>query len=715
MTTPSIDSGPAEPNVTLLDAPPPQPPQPVGGPQPASAGALPGRQQVQVAVQGMHCAACVQRIERAVGALPGVEAVAVNLATERATVTYDPAAASLEGIAAAIERAGYQARVEDVILPVEGMHCAACVQRIERALGAVPGVLNASVNLATERAAVRYVPGVADVAALRAAVVRAGYRVREGPATGDLDEDWEETERARERRRLAARALAALALGWSVFLAMQINRWAGLDWDMDVLFATLFVVCTPVLAWSGWHIAGAALRSGRHGALDMNTLITTGVSAAFAYSVAATFAGGIFEDAGLARDVFFDTALIIVGFVTLGRFLEARAKGRTSQAIKRLLRLRPRTARVLVNGQEEERSVEALAAGDVIVVRPGEQFAVDGEVLEGRTSADESMLTGESLPVDKAPGDRVFGGTVSGLGAVRYRATQVGRETVLARIIGLVEQAQASKAPVQRLADRIAGMFVPVVIGIALATVAVWATVGPEPRATIAILSAVTILVVACPCALGLATPTAIMVGTGRGAERGILFRNAEALETLHRIRTVVFDKTGTVTVGRPAVTDVVPADGGTADALLRLAGAAEQPSEHALARAIVDAAAAALGPGESLAEASDFEALAGRGARSRVDGATVLVGNPRLMTEVDVPLGAWGERVDTLAAQGKTAMLVARDGAIAGIIAVADTVKPTAREAIDQNCLQGNCGCKAVVADGELGATSTLACMCHG
>ncbi len=564
---------------------------------------------------------------------------------------------------------------EEVTLAIQGMHCASCVLRLESELQKAPGVVAATVNLASERASVEVVPGVAERAALIAAVERAGYRAREA-----VSEDWEARERDAERRSLFQAAVVALALGWSMFFALQVNRWADLRWDRDLLFVVVFAVATPALLWSGRGIFRAALLVARHGTSDMNTLITLGVGAAFAYSVVATFAAGLIEDAGLARDTFYDTALIIVGFVTLGRYLEARAKGRTSAAIKRLLKMRPTTARVVRDGVEEEVLVEALRSGDLLAIRPGEKFPVDGEVVDGRSTVDESMLTGESLPVEKGPGARVFGATINGTGRLRFRATQVGGETVLAQIIKLVEAAQGSKPPVQRLADRIAAVFVPVVIAIAMVSLLLWWGLGPSPSLTLGILNAVAVLVVACPCALGLATPTAIMVGVGKGAQRGVLIRNAAALERVEDVTTVVLDKTGTVTHGRPEVTDVLTIAAWSEPELLRLAASVERGSEHALGEAIVKAAAAR---DLVLAEPEEFEAVPGKGAGGRVDGRRVEVGNAGLMADRGYATGLLAESAAGLAGAGKTPMFVAVDGAVAGVIAVADTLKPTAAEAV--------------------------------
>ena len=575
-------------------------------------------------------------------------------------------------------------------LDIEGMHCAACVGRVERALTAVAGVQAAVVNLATERARVYLAaPDVAPDAlsdALSGAVAAAGYRVvstsaePQSPAAAVAVEE----RRDHERRRLLTDALLALALGWAVFFAMQVNRAAGLDWDPDILFLVLFCVATPVYCWSGRRILRAAATVVRHGSADMDVLIAVGTTAAMAYSIAATFAPGPFDRAGLDRAVFYETALVIVGFVSLGRYLESRAKGRASAAIRRLLDLRPETAHLLRDGDDAEPvdvPVDQVRAGDVMLVRPGDQIPVDGVVLTGTGTVDESMLTGESMPVDKAPGARVFGATINGAGALRVRATQVGADTVLARIIALVESAQASKAPVQALADRVAAVFVPAVLVIAALAFLLWLAVGPPPALTFATLNAVAVLVVACPCALGLATPTAVMAGSGRAAELGVLFRSAEAIERLAAVDTVIFDKTGTLTRGAPALRDVALLPGHARDDVLAAAAAVERDSEHPLARAIVDAARDA---GLRLAPARDFQAIPGQGARAVVDGATVTVGAARLLRDGGVPIDDDTQaHARRFADGGATPVYVAIGPRVAAVLAVADTIKPSAPEAL--------------------------------
>ena len=550
------------------------------------------------------------------------------------------------------------------MLAVEGMHCAACVRRVERALVRVDGVTAASADFLTGRAILEIDGESPDREEFAAAIESAGYQLGVGERAsvegGDLGQAW--------------RAGGALALGWGIFLAMQVNRWAELGWDRDVLFVALFIVATPALILVAWPIAMQGLRL--RGGANMDTLIALGVTAAWAYSAAATFAGGAFEAAGAARDVFFDTALIIVGFVSLGRWLETRVKRRTASAVANLLGLRPLTARVVRGGEEVELDVDDVIVGDELVVRPGELFAVDGVVVAGISSVDEALLTGESTVVTKDVGDLVFAGAINRDGLLRYEARQVGAGTALARVAAAVERAQASKAPIQRLADRIASVFVPAVITVAALAFALWAALGPEPAWTLGLLTAVAVLVVACPCALGLATPAAIAAGAGRAASTGVLFRDAEALERAARVSVVVFDKTGTLTTGRHRVVSV-EAYSGNEPELLTLAAAVEAASEHPLAAAVLDHAREL---GAEIAPVEEFRAMPGRGAVGRVGSREVAVGNHRLMREL-------GIAADQPAGEGEaaTGMLVAVDGTLAGVIWTADELKQGAAEAVAQ------------------------------
>jgi Cu+-exporting ATPase len=511
---------------------------------------------IDIGIRGMHCASCVSTIERALAAVPGVRRAVVNLAAERGTVSYDPKAATPAALVKAIAETGYTPLVEKVTIPIGGISCASCVATIEGALRETPGVLSASVNLATNAATVEFAPAAASLQDLRRAIRDAGYEPLEA-APGASAADHEKAAREREIRRLKTRLIVGAALTVPVFLG-SFPEW--FPWIPRPLtsFWTLLLLTTPVQFWVGAQFYRGCWAALRHKTSDMNTLIAVGTSAAYLYSAAMTLSPEFFRSRGIVPAVYFDTAAVIITLILVGRLLEAIAKGRTSEAIKRLMGLQSRTARVIRDGLEADLPVEEVRIGDLVVVRPGEKVPVDGVVREGASAVDESMLTGESIPVEKRAGDPVIGATLNKTGSFRFEATKVGKDTVLAQIIKLVEEAQGSKAPIQRLADHVASIFVPTVIGIALVTFAVWLLFGPSPAFLFGLLNFVAVLIIACPCALGLATPTAIMVGTGKGAELGILIRSGESLETAHKIRTIVFDKTGTLTKGEPEVTDVV-------------------------------------------------------------------------------------------------------------------------------------------------------------
>ncbi|MFA4965862.1 MAG: heavy metal translocating P-type ATPase [Thermoleophilia bacterium] len=582
---------------------------------------------------------------------------------------------------------------ESVQLPIGGMVCASCVGRVEKALTATPGVVEASVNFATETATVRYLPGAVDLGGLRSAVKAAGYEVR-GPLAADAAEPEADAAAGLEKARRAELGRLRLKVGVSLAVGLGLM---GLGFfppsflSMEQLWVVMFALATPIQFWAGAQFYRGAWAAGRHRTTDMNTLIAVGTSVAYFYSVAVTFFPSAFERAGGAgfeAEVYYETAVIIIGLLLLGRFLETRAKGQTSQAMKKLMGLQAKTARVLLADVETDVPVEQVMAGDIVIVRPGEKVPVDGVLIEGRSSIDESMLTGESIPVEKGPGDEIIGATINKTGSFRFRATKVGKDTALAQIIRLVEEAQGSKAPIQRLADRVASVFVPAVFALAAVTFAVWIFFGPEPVFTLAMLAAVAVLIIACPCALGLATPTAIMVGTGKGAENGILIRSGAALERAYKLTAIVLDKTGTLTEGKPVVTDIltVAAAGGgdalSSDELLGLAASAERGSEHPLGEAIVERARqAAL----DLVEPEGFNAIPGHGIEVTVGGREVLLGNLRLMEERGIALDGLEGSSEALAAEGKTPMFVAVGGRMAGLIAVADTLKPNSRDAVSQ------------------------------
>ena len=598
--------------------------------------------------------------------------------------------------------AGESLRVE---LPVTGMTCVACARLIERKLSKSEGVSAASVNFATGRATVEYDAALTGVGDLRGRIEELGYRVGRLP-TGDRQTDvgQEELERQAERRDLARRFALAASLSLPL-LVISMSHGAIPLFDVPWINWLQLALAAPVVLYGGAPFFRGAWGALRNGAADMNTLIATGTGAAFLYSAVATVApasvasaggaavhemtaAGVHANAG-AVPVYFEAAAVIVALILLGRLLEARARGRTSEAVRRLVGLQPRTARVVrADGTHEDVPAEELLVGDIVLVRPGERVPTDGIVTEGRSAVDESMLTGESLPVEKAPGAEVFGATVNRVGAFQFRATRVGRDTALQQIVRMVEEAQGRRAPIARLADVVSGYFTPAVILIAVVTFIVWFAVSPaETRLAAALVRAVSVLIVACPCALGLATPTAVLVATGRGAESGVLFRGGEALETAHKVRTVVLDKTGTITAGEPGVTYFHADAGSGEEETLRLAASVERASEHPLGEALVRHAE---GRGLALAPVEEFEAFAGRGVEGRAEGRRVTVGGAKLMRERGVALEELEERAAALAAEGKTPVYVALEGRAAGLFAVADRVRPESKEAIAALKAQG-------------------------
>jgi P-type Cu+ transporter len=566
-------------------------------------------------------------------------------------------------------------------LAVEGMTCASCVRRIERALGRLDGVSEAGVNLATGRARVAFDPSVTTVEQVGAAIEKAGYRVgSRPPAPADATASDAQT----TRRREAQRELDVLRRKWAVSLAVGLAMMMlmYLPWriDMDLVAPLFLIAATLVQFWAGGAIYTAAWAAGRHGAATMDTLVAMGTSVAYGYSAFVTLWPTLARRWGFPFNLYYESAVIIIGLVLLGRWMEARARAEAGAAIGALVGLQPKTARVIRGGDEHEVPVESVRVDDLVRVRPGEKVPVDGILDEGGSAVDESVLTGESLPVEKGPGDTVIGATLNTSGSFVFRATKVGGETALAQIVRLVEEAQGSKAPIQRLADTVSGYFVPAVLIIAVVTFAGWLAFGPEPRLTFALTAAIAVLIIACPCALGLATPTAIMVGTGRAAEQGVLIRGGEALERARKITAIVLDKTGTLTRGAPRVIRVLPVGGLTETEVLRLAAAAEVGSEHPVGAAIVDHARHLE---LTLPPAEGFQALAGQGIRARVGGGEVLLGNRSFIQEQGVPLDGLDERAEAWSRNGTSALYVALQGRGAGVIAVADTLKPESREAL--------------------------------
>ena len=635
--------------------------------------------QLTLPITGMTCANCVATVERGLKKQTGVQSAVVNLSSERATVTFDPTAAGLPDLVARVARAGYGVATGVADLAIKRLSDDNDARRLEKALAKLEGVLEATVSITTERARVKYVPTVVSQAEIRAAITRSGFEAVEmGGETEDAEAKAREHEISGQRRLL----IIGLAFTIPLFLfsmardLMLLGDWANSSWVQLVMWA----VATPVQFYVGGQYYIGAYKSLRNRSANMDVLIAMGSSVAYFYS--------IFVALNLiSGHVYFETAAVIITLIRLGKFLESRAKGRTSEAIKKLMSLRAKTAHVVRDGEEIEIQVDAVRVGDLVIVHPGEKIPVDGIVVDGRSAVDESMLTGESLPIEKASGDPVIGATLNKLGLLKFEATKVGRETALAQIIRLVEDAQGSKAPIQKLADQVSAWFVPAVIGIAAVTFLVWYFIIPQPPAgaeitgfTRALINMVAVLVIACPCAMGLATPTAVMVGTGKGAELGILFRTSEALERAGKVSVVVLDKTGTVTKGQPAVTDVVT-DGKISDLdLLRLAASVEKGSEHPLGEAIW---AEATNRGLELSELSGFKATAGHGVEAEVEGRKVAVGNLRMMKDRKFSLNGFEKDIERLQSEAKTAMLVAVDEQVGGIIAVADTVKDGSKEAI--------------------------------
>jgi Cu+-exporting ATPase len=624
-------------------------------------------EKAQINITGMTCVNCAATIEKGLAETPGVEKANVSFASEKASVEYDPEKVDLGKLKDTISGLGYGVATKKSIFPVGGMTCAACVARVEEALSGVPGVVSANVNLGSEKATVEYTEGTA-FADLKKAVEDAGYEL--GPEAERLEDVTAASQRELKgvRNRFIFAAVLAALIMLLMWLPMQ-------PWTPYLLWA----LATPVQFWAGWRFYKGAWGALKHRTTDMNTLVAVGTSAAYFYSMIVVIAPGLFTAAGTGIGLYFDTSAMIVALILLGRFLEARARGQTSEAIKKLIGLNPRTATVIRDGKETEISVDDVLVGDIILVRPGERVPVDGVLREGYSSIDESMITGESIPVEKKTGDEVIGASINKTGSFRFEATRVGKDTTLARIVRLVEEAQGSKAPIQRLADIIASYFVPTVISLALVTFIIWYFTGPFPSLTYAILNFVAVLIIACPCAMGLATPTAIIVGTGKGAEHGVLIRNAETLERSHKINTVLLDKTGTLTRGEPMVTDII-ALAMTEDEALSLAAAAEKGSEHPLGEAIVRAAE---DRGLEIPAASDFSAIPGQGVEAAVDGKKVFLGNRRLMTENKLALNGLENEAVRLWEEGKTVMFLGGDSRVSGLIALADTLKPEAEAAV--------------------------------
>ena len=635
-------------------------------------------QKFTLPITGMTCANCAANIERGVKKLKGVAEASVNFAAESAAVSFDLQHLQLQDVVEKIHASGYGVPTTKLEMPVTGMTCANCAANIERALNKkTAGVVTAAVNFATERVSVEYVPGVLNADDIVAAIEKAGYGAIP-PEEGIDEEDAEQKARNAEikdqTRKFAVGVLFALHL--FVFSMGRdfglIGQWSHAPWVNWMFWA----LATPVQFYTGWDYYQGGLKSLRNKSANMDVLVAMGSSVAYFYSLA------VMLIPELGGHVYFETSAVIITLIKLGKLLESRTKGRTGGAIRKLIGLRPKTATILENDTEIEISLTRVKVGNTVIVRPGERIPVDGLVLDGQSAVDESMLSGEPLPVDKQPGNTVVGGTINGQGLLRFSATRVGKETALAQIIRLVQEAQGSKAPIQALADKVAAIFVPAIIGIALVVFILWWSITGE--FVPAMIRLVAVLVIACPCALGLATPTAIMAGTGKGAEKGILFKSSEALETATRLNTIVLDKTGTITMGKPAVVDIIPFKPicETEEELLKLAASVEKGSEHPLGKAIVKEAKSRQ---MALLEPKDFKASGGFGVEATVDGGPVMVGKPGWFEELGSDIEIDGDRVHALQAQGKTVMVVAKDRTVCGLIAVSDTLKPESKEAIRQ------------------------------
>ena len=633
-------------------------------------------QNIKLPITGMTCVNCAANIERGVKKLTGVSDASVNFASEQAAVTFDPSQVQIQELLDKINKSGFGVATARIDIPITGMTCANCAANIERVLNKkVSGVVTASVNFASEHATVEYIPGATDISTMIAAIEKAGYGAIAPDESMD-DTDAEKMARDAEIKDQTRKFLVGAVFALPLFLLSMgrdfglIGAWSHAPW-VNWLF---WALATPVQFYTGFDYYRGGIKSLLNKSANMDVLVAMGSSVAYFYSLAVVLSPS------LGGHVYFETSAVIIVLIKLGKMLEARTKGRTGGAIRKLIGLRPKTATILTDGVEKEIPLTRVSVGDTLLVRPGERIPVDGVLVEGVSSVDESMLTGEPLPVDKQPGDMLVGGTINGEGLMQFTARRVGRETVLAQIIRLVQDAQGSKAPIQSLADRVASVFVPAVIAIAIIVFIIWWSVSGE--FVPAMIRLVAVLVIACPCALGLATPTAIMAGTGKGAEKGILFKNSEALETAAKLDTIVLDKTGTITRGQPALVDVIPLGPKPVDEehLLKISASVEKGSEHPVGKAIVKAARQR---NIDLFDLEDFKATGGMGVQARVNGEKVALGKPKWFSKLGVDIQPVQAKISTLQAQGKTVMVVARNQELCGVLSVADTVKPESKAAI--------------------------------
>lgn len=647
----------------------------------------PGVRKVEIPIVGLNCSHCAETIQEALEQVPGVERAIVKMVGEKAIVHYDPARVDTGALVRAIEASGYRAGVASMRLRIQGIYCAGCIDQIEAALRATPGVLSAVLNPASEEVRVEYLPGLVDLRALGAAVESVGpYRLVPATEASDVSLAKEESDQDREYRALMRKwwfgaVVSAFTMIFSYpwlfpYLRDLLPRGSQ---ELRYVWMVMGAATLAVLAYSGNQFFLGMWESLKHRQANMHTLIAIGTGVAWIYSTIALLFPQFFPREEF-REVYYDVTAVVTALVVLGLAMEIKAKGRTSEAIKKLIGLQAKTARVIRNGQEVDIPVEEVLVGDTVVVRPGEKIPVDGVIIEGSSSVDESMITGESIPVEKQVGDEVIGATINKTGTFKFRATKVGKDTALANIIRMVQDAQATKVPIQRIVDVVSSYFTPAVIIIAILGFIVWYNFGPPPALTYALIVAVTTLIIACPCALGMATPMSLTTGIGLGAQNGILIRGGEALQMAKQLTTIVLDKTGTITHGKPALTDVVVVNGFSEDEVVRLAASVEKASEHPLAQAIVEGAQAR---GLSLSDVLEFQAIPGHGVQGTVDGRRVLLGNRKLMRDREVEVGDLGRLAEALADHGKTPMYIAVDGRAAGVIAVADTVKEDSARAI--------------------------------
>lgn len=655
---------------------------------------------INIPITGMSCATCATKIEKAVNSVAGVLSGSVNFATEKLSVEYDSSIVKTSNIADAVQSAGYDVSVSTTTLPISGMSCATCVAKIEAALEGVAGVTNVVVNLATEKATVRYVDGSLEFKTLVSTVEDAGYKVLSLDSLDENENIVEKEERLRQESydRLKLRFFTALFLTLPIFFLMHLHRFGlgegGFPW-IQFLFAT------PVQFWCGSSFYSGAWNSLKHKSADMNTLIAVGTSSAYFYSLSILIFPNFFKSTSFTTAVYFDTSAAIIVLILMGKVLEARAKGQTSGAIKKLIGMEAKLATVLRGGIEIEVPIGDVLVRDIVIVKPGGKIPVDGLIVEGYSSVDESMISGESMPVEKNIGDKVIGATINKTGTFKFSAEAVGMDTVLSHIIKMIEDAQGSKPPIARLADKVASVFVPVVIVLALITFSIWYAFGPEPVFNYALLNFIAVLIIACPCALGLATPTSVMVGTGKGAENGILIRSGSGLEVAGKVSVVILDKTGTLTEGRPQVTDVVLGGDYSEDEILMFALSAEKGSEHPLGEAIVSD-----GEGRGLVAkpVEKFSSVPGQGIKALIDGKEVLLGNTKLLVSEGVEFSEMGEVGESLSKQGKTPMFVVINGKCCAVIAVADRLKESSASAVRE---LKEMGIKVVMLTGDNTVTS--------